>query len=320
MKKLVFIDYKDNIHARRFITLLSKFIEMEYFPISGFSDEELRKLQLKIDHSKIILIADYFRCSKKLDFGNQTKIIISWAFDIKDYLNLYAKIDLQIDLLIVDSKVSKNLWCRSGAKIDRIVQVPFGVDQKLFYRNWTGKNYNKIISIRNWETVHNQKILLEMLERHQFELTKFQFTFIGEGETLFQLRKTYQNLEKKGLINFLGVIDNTELISILPDYKLAISTSKSDGNSISVLEAMSSGVPVLASNSPANREIIKHAKNGFLFENNSSQDLYRILNSILNYDFDLDSISIEAKKFVKDYADWNLNGNKIIEEITKFLN
>ena len=320
MKKLVFIDYKDNIHARRFITLLSDFIEIEYFPISGFNKDKLQKIQLKIDNIDVIIIADYFRCSQKIKFADQSKIIISWAFDIQDYLTQYAKTNINIDLLIVDSKFSKNLWLTSGANIKQIMQHPFGVDQKLFFRDWAGKNSNKIISLRNWEEVHNQQILLETLEQHQNELNNFKFTFIGEGKTLLRLRKTYRQLEKNGLINFLGVVNNSDLIRFLPDYKLAISTSKSDGNSVSVLEAMSSGLPVLASNNSANRELIKHGKNGFLFENESPLDLYKNLNSVLNTQIDLDLISIAAKKFAKNYADWNKNGIEIIEKITKLLN
>jgi glycosyltransferase involved in cell wall biosynthesis len=208
----------------------------------------------------------------------------------------------------------------SGAEINKILQFPFGVDQKLFAGNWSGANSNKIISLRNWEHVHNQRVLLEMLEQHSDEFNEFEFIFIGDGATLVELRNVYKQLEQNGLISFLGVIDNRELIKILPECRLAISTSKSDGTSVSVLEAMSAGTPILASDSSANKEIIKDTKNGFLFENDSSIDLYEILKLILNSTYDLEKISENARIFARDYADWDKNGRNLIREMKIFLN
>ena len=319
MKKLVFIDYKDNIHGHRFVKLLSEFFEVDYCPISEYSDEELRKLQIRVNGSKIILIADYFRCSEKIEFQNCLKIIISWAFDIENYLKTNTETNVQIEVLIVDSNSSKNYWLMSGAKVNKILQFPFGVDQKLFTGNWIGANSNKVISLRNWDYTHNQKVLLEMLDQHSDEFKKFEFIFIGDGATLFELRNAYRHLEMSGLISFLGVIDNRELIKILPEYRLAISTSKSDGTSVSVLEAMSAGTPVLASDSSANKEIIKNTKNGFLFENDSAVNLYEILTLVLNSTFDLNAISANAKSFARKYADWDKNGRILLREMRNSL-
>ncbi|WP_350340022.1 glycosyltransferase family 4 protein [Paraflavitalea speifideaquila] len=53
---------------------------------------------------------------------------------------------------------------------------------------------------------------------------------------------------------------------LIQQYDCFVFPSLSEGFSGSVVEAMMAGLPVLASNIPANREIIHHLVTGYLFE------------------------------------------------------
>ena len=54
-----------------------------------------------------------------------------------------------------------------------------------------------------------------------------------------------------------------------------------EGHSVAILEAMISGLPIIASNIPANRVSVSEGVNGFLFETNNEKDLAEKLRSIL---------------------------------------
>jgi glycosyltransferase involved in cell wall biosynthesis len=131
-------------------------------------------------------------------------------------------------------------------------------------------------------------------------------------ETLFQLE-----VEKK--IYYMGKLDNSEILNILPNYRLYISASSSDGVSVSMLEAMASGTPVLVANIESNKEWITHGENGFLFETFSPKDLSVKIIEILENKYNLDNISKSAYKTVTQRADWNLNTLGLLEALKSTL-
>lgn len=65
---------------------------------------------------------------------------------------------------------------------------------------------------------------------------------------------------------YLGAVSHEEICAILSSVTLVINSSLSEGGmSNAVLEAMSKGVPVLASDIDGNRSVIKDGQDGFLF-------------------------------------------------------
>lgn len=65
---------------------------------------------------------------------------------------------------------------------------------------------------------------------------------------------------------FLGTVTHEEICAILPQVEVVVNSSLSEGGmSNAVLEAMSKGVPVVASDIDGNRSVILDGQDGFLF-------------------------------------------------------
>ena len=80
------------------------------------------------------------------------------------------------------------------------------------------------------------------------------------------------NLSPKNIkMQILNQLENDELLSLLAKYKFYISNSNFEGHPKSLLEAMSVGCVVFASNISNHIELIDHGKNGFLIDNNSKK-------------------------------------------------
>ncbi|HEY4612776.1 MAG TPA: glycosyltransferase family 4 protein [Bacteroidota bacterium] len=84
----------------------------------------------------------------------------------------------------------------------------------------------------------------------------------------------------KGRVHFLGWRD--DILNILKSLGVLVSASEKEPFGLTVLEAFSSAVPVIGSDSGGTPEIIEHEKNGLLFRTGDDADLARCLVRLLN--------------------------------------
>jgi glycosyltransferase involved in cell wall biosynthesis len=87
-------------------------------------------------------------------------------------------------------------------------------------------------------------------------------TVIGEGEQRDVLQRMARDLHKN--VSWLGRQDHTEVLKAMADHDLFILPSRYEGMPKVVIEAMASGIPVLVSDAPGNRDVVRHGENGFL--------------------------------------------------------
>jgi 1,2-diacylglycerol 3-alpha-glucosyltransferase len=116
------------------------------------------------------------------------------------------------------------------------------------------------------------------------KLVDFCFIVVGKG-----IRKTA--LEE--LTHQLGITDNVIFTGFVPDedlpyfYKLSrcfIIASIAELLSLATLQAMASGLPVIAVNAGALGELVKHTKNGYLFNEGDINTIVKHIESIITND------------------------------------
>ena len=110
-----------------------------------------------------------------------------------------------------------------------------------------------------------------------FKNTQFQIDIIGEGS----LKKSLMNLANQNNVNLniLNNVDNESLLDIIKNYKYFISTSSFEGNPKSLLEALSSGCVVIATDIENHKEIIKDTNYGILYSKQNNE-LPEIIDSL----------------------------------------
>ncbi len=159
------------------------------------------------------------------------------------------------------------------------------------YKNFNSRESNRILAVGRLENQKNFKYLI-----NSFTNSDFVIDIVGNGsqkDILLDYAKR-KNVE----VNIIEKIENIELNNLYTKYKYFISSSKYEGNPKTVLEAMSNGCVVFASNIPNHKELIKNGVNGFLFELNSN-NLNKIFNSNINDMEKLSKISKSAFQFVE---------------------
>jgi glycosyltransferase involved in cell wall biosynthesis len=67
-------------------------------------------------------------------------------------------------------------------------------------------------------------------------------------------------------VRYVGQVEHEDMGALYRQSDVVLNTSLSEGQSAAILEAMSLGIPVLASDIPGNRDLVTHGTTGYLYE------------------------------------------------------
>ena len=128
----------------------------------------------------------------------------------------------------------------------------------------------------------NQKFLIEVIEK----LPKnFILKFAGEGESLNCVKRYTEDIGVKDRVEFCGLIK--DIPSFYNQLDIYVHSAHWEGFGLTVVEAIASGLPVLASNVSGLKELIEPT---YLFQNKDKDNLINLINNIFIKD---DFIDIE---------------------------
>lgn len=126
-----------------------------------------------------------------------------------------------------------------------------------------------------------QHYLIEAIAKLSLETQgKISVSFFGTGECLQYNQELAQNIVPEVEINFRGFV--TDRNDIYQNTDVLIVTSETEGLSLAILEALASGTPIIASNVGGNSELIKHQKNGLLYEFSDSDALAQYIQLLID--------------------------------------
>lgn len=153
------------------------------------------------------------------------------------------------------------LFC--GIREDRIIQLPLGVDTNMFpmkdYRIKKSSDKLKLLFVGRVEPGKGIYYLLEAIRA--LSDFKIEMTVVGS---------IYCNMEElRGLnenVIFAGSKMKTEMPAIYQNADVLIAPSLWEGFGFTILEAMSSGVPVIGSRDSAAETILTNFKDGFVID------------------------------------------------------
>jgi len=315
METFQFFDTESNVHATRFC----KALEMQglngYFrTYSSFDSANVDLVFLgEVDKSLFIL-----------ESTNSFAVGVSWSFDIErcststEGRNTIRKVFEKLNLLIVDCEYYFNKALELGASEDRIWKMPYGVDTAMMtYNSKTFPQGSRIeiYTNRKWEVVYGQEIILEAISILSSSGFQVHLTMSNVGSTKVSLERKYSDLMENAIVEVVGTVDEMENISLIQKSDLFLSASYYDGWSVSILESMACGTPVVVSNIPQNDDLIKDGINGYKFRSGSPLDLAAtIVRAVgeLGRKQCHSEITSSARKLVESKADFVRNIRQLV--------
>jgi len=212
-----------------------------------------------------------------------------WHFYVTRFVLRRADM-INSDCINVKNEILRISHCNPD-KITVFQQL--GVDLKAFYKadaaevniiksnlGFQGKKI--LLMTRNLEPIYAVNDFIESLPliiKHQ---PRAHAVIVGDGRQLGMLKKMSEELGIMKNVTFSGFIENKNLPSYLKIADVYISSSLSDGTSLSLLEAMSCGLPAVVTDVPSNLEWIKDGHNGRVVPKGDSSSLGRAIIDLLN--------------------------------------
>jgi glycosyltransferase involved in cell wall biosynthesis len=115
-----------------------------------------------------------------------------------------------------------------------------------------------IVSLRSWEPNYNIDVVVEAFARFVQARpgAATRLRLLGGGSLAETLKARVQALGLGERVLFQGRVGDAEMVDAIQRSRVSVSVPTSDATSVSVLESMACGLPVIATDLPANRQWI----------------------------------------------------------------
>lgn len=164
-----------------------------------------------------------------------------------------------------------------GINPHKIETLTLGIDTEKFafsHRPLFDKSRTlRLVCTRRLESVFDHHTMIDALALLREKRIKFNMTFAGGGSLLDELTKRVKDLGLDDSVRFAGKLDNKDLPKLLAEHDVYQSASLWDGASLSLLEAMATGLFPIVSDIKANSTWLEHGVDGLLHKVGDPKDL-----------------------------------------------
>lgn len=244
---------------------------------------------------------------------------VSWGYSLK---KLWSAINYKLEQFIylkshafftVSESAKIEIHQKLGIPMDKIFVAYNGTSLVSEKDAESGEEY--FLYVGGLEARKNINILLEaVLSFNKNSKINFKLKMVGSIDSASSdIRKTIEN--NSSIIQFLGHQTDTDLVKLYQGSKCLIFPSLKEGFGLPLIEALSLGVPVIASNIPVFREI---GNRGVIYFNpESAIDLESKILELIGSKVLKENAKKEAKEIADQYT-WEKMARKIYSTYMKF--
>lgn len=245
---------------------------------------------------------------------------LSWGYDLMA-MDPQASAWLgELDGLIVDSSANRDLAAAAGLAAERITFLPWGVDLSAFpfHAPWIDAfmlgvppHAHLVLSLRAHEPLYRVGDVLAafaLVRRRPDAHEDFPdpFLIIGHTGSLTDgLRRQAAELGIADRVRFLGSVPEADLVPLLGRAACYVTAAETDGTSVTLLQAMACGTPVIASRTPGNLGWITDGDTGYTFDTGDIDGLAAVIDRVIHA-YPLEVVQ-RARQRVEREADWHRN-------------
>ena len=197
--------------------------------------------------------------------------------------------------------------------IDRQQFFPVSMEEKQRLKEKLGFSQDKVLVMtRHFEPVYGVEFFVRALASKIEIGQPIRTVLIGGGSLFDSMQQLAKQLGVFEQISFLGRVDNKDLPLYYQCADIYVSSSLSDGTSLSLLEAMSCGLPVVVSDVPAYHDWIEDGINGYFSSQKNPVVLAEKIGRLLRDKPLMEKMRQKNLLIAEERIDWNQNFEKLL--------
>ncbi|WBL24848.1 glycosyltransferase family 4 protein [Zunongwangia sp. HGR-M22] len=188
---------------------------------------------------------------------------------------------------------------------DRICLIPNSIDLKNYpYKSRTHFR-PKLLWVRRFQYRYNPRMALEVLELLSTKYSDAELCMVGP-EKDGSMQDCKRLVKKKNLkVKFTDKLKKIEWAALSEDYDFFINTTTIDNTPLSVIEAMSLGLPIISTNVGGMPNLIVHAKDGILVPSGDAEKMASEISRIIENPTTGESLALNARSKA-EFFDWKM--------------
>jgi len=138
------------------------------------------------------------------------------------------------------------------------------------------KPYFHLVMISRFNSLRDHETLIRAVSVLRLN-NQVKLSIAGDGETKLEMEQLVSELDLNKEIEFLGIINENEIIELLQKTDFYVHSSLAETQSTSILQVMASKTAIVATDIPGINNVIRNEENGLLFE---IKNVNHLVNSI----------------------------------------
>lgn len=272
------------------------------------------------------LACSFKKCTIPVIFHwhNIPKVLNEFLTPQRKFQNKLKRISLRIVASFTDSRIinyhisisreitellTKNKWTDP----EKIIFLPNGITKNNLQSNRSKLGLKKVPvigTVANFRPQKDYETLLNAFSILDKSGVKSELWIIGDGPNRNSVEKLANELGISSSIRFLGIVQNPA--EVYNNFDIFVLSTHFEGHPLVLLEAMSHGLPIIATAVSSIMEVITHQENGLLVKHQDAKDLasaFQILLDDESLNSKLRQASSETFQLQISIDDW---ANKLI--------
>lgn len=235
------------------------------------------------------------------------------------------------DMLLCDSPAVR---CKAQQLVaypgERIVEFPWGVEIEAFRPDKRGNDLRRqlgwdtarvVLSTRGWGPLYGTETLVEAFAQAAHAEPRLRLLLLGDGPSAETAQQLLGQGRLDGLVFAAGYVPQPDIVSYFQLADVYMSCALSDGTSVSLLEALAVGLPVVVTDHPGNRAWVQSGVNGWLGSPGDADSFAAALLTASQLSTtEREAIGQRNRQLAEERADWARNVEKLFAAYQTLLN
>ena len=269
--------------------------------------------------------------------GGAPLSVVSWGSDLlveafrSESSGARARTALsRADLVVCDcDAVRRVVQSLADVSDDRIVQLPWGTDPEDFRpsgpsvplrqrKGWHDATI--VLHTRSWEPGYGIEVVLEACDVARRSDPALRFVLAGDGSLAPQVRAFVgdRGLDQHMLLP--GRISNRDLPAWFRAADVYLSASESDGSSVSLLEALATGLACIVTDIPSNAEWVVDGDTGWRAASGDAKAFAAcLLRAASLTASERQAMRQRSRRVAEERADWRKNVRRLVDAYNRVM-